>query len=224
MLVFEDADPAAAALACARAKFRNAGQVCISPSRFYVHSTIYEPFAKTFAEYASRLKLGRGLDPETECGPMINRRGRDRMIRLVEDARQKGAEVLTGGGAPSDRNRGFFFEPTVLGRVSDKAALMQEEPFGPIAPIAPFDNFDEVVARANDVPLGLAGYVFSRSLETATRAADALEVGMVGTNDMLLAAAEAPFGGVKQSGMGREGGQLGILDFLEPKYTKLRFA
>ena len=224
VLVFEDADPAAAALACARAKFRNAGQVCISPSRFYVHSTIYEPFAKTFAEYASRLKLGRGLDPETECGPMINRRGRDRMIRLVEDARQKGAEVLTGGGAPSDRNRGFFFEPTVLGRVSDKAALMQEEPFGPIAPIAPFDNFDEVVARANDVPFGLAGYVFSRSLETATRAADALEVGMVGTNDMLLAAAEAPFGGVKQSGMGREGGQLGILDFLEPKYTKLRFA
>lgn len=224
VLVFEDADPAAAALACARAKFRNAGQVCISPSRFYIHSAIYEPFARTMAEYASGLKLGRGLDPETECGPMINRRGRDHMIRLVEDAREKGAEVLTGGGAPSNRNRGFFFEPTVLGRVSDKAALMHEEPFGPIAPIAAFDTFDEVVARANDVPFGLAGYVFSRSLETATRAADALEVGMVGINDMLIATAEAPFGGVKESGMGREGGQLGILDLLEPKYTKLRFA
>jgi succinate-semialdehyde dehydrogenase / glutarate-semialdehyde dehydrogenase len=224
VLVFEDADPVAAGLACARAKFRNAGQVCISPTRFYVHSTIYEPFAKAMADYASGLKLGRGLDSRTECGPMVNRRGRDRMIRLVEDARQKGAEVLAGGGAPTDRNRGFFFQPTVLGRVSDAAAIMHEEPFGPVAPIAAFDAFDEVVARANDVPFGLAGYVFSRSLETAAKAADALEVAMVGVNDMLLATAEAPFGGVKQSGMGREGGQLGVFDYLEPKYTKLRFA
>src|SRR5579872_866455 len=224
VLVFEDADPAAAGLACARTKFRNAGQVCISPTRFYVQSAIYEPFAKAMADYASGLKLGRGLDPETECGPMVNRRGRDRMIRLVDDARQKGAEVLAGGGVPTDRNRGFFFQPTVLGRVSDDAAIMHEEPFGPVAPIAIFDAFDEVVTRANDGPFGLAGYVFSRSLEMAAKAADALEVGMVGVNDMLLATAEAPFGGVKESGMGREGGQLGVLDYLEPKYTKLRFA
>jgi succinate-semialdehyde dehydrogenase / glutarate-semialdehyde dehydrogenase len=134
------------------------------------------------------------------------------------------AEVLAGGGVPTDRNRGFFFQPTVLGRVSDDAAIMHEEPFGPVAPIAIFDAFDEVVTRANDGPFGLAGYVFSRSLETAAKAADALEVGMVGVNDLLLATAEAPFGGVKESGMGREGGQLGVFDYLEPKYTKLRFA
>jgi succinate-semialdehyde dehydrogenase / glutarate-semialdehyde dehydrogenase len=155
---------------------------------------------------------------------MINRRGRDRMIRLVEDYRQKGAELLTGGGAPTGRNRGFFFKPTVLGHVSDATALMQEEPFGPVAPIATFDNFDDVVDRANNVPFGLAGYVFSRSLETATKAAQALEVGMVGVNDILIATAEAPFGGIKESGMGREGGRLGILDYLEPRYAKLRFA
>ena len=112
----------------------------------------------------------------------------------------------------------------MLGRVSDQADLMQEEPFGPIAPIASFEDFDEVVARANDIPFGLAGYVFSKSLERATKASDALDVGMVGVNDMLLATAEAPFGGIKESGMGREGGRLGILDYLEPKYTKLRFA
>jgi succinate-semialdehyde dehydrogenase / glutarate-semialdehyde dehydrogenase len=224
VLVFDDIDPAAAGLACARAKFRNAGQVCISPTRFYVQAAIYEPFAKAMAAYASGLKLGRGLDADTECGPMVSGRGRDRMIRLVDDARQKGAEVLAGGAAPTDRNRGFFFQPTVLGRVSDQADLMQEEPFGPIAPIASFEDFDEVVARANDIPFGLAGYVFSKSLERATKASDALDVGMVGVNDMLLATAEAPFGGMKESGMGREGGRLGILDYLEPKYTKLRFA
>lgn len=183
-----------------------------------------EPFAKAMAEFASGSKLGRGLDPDTECGPMINRRGRNHVIRLVEDSLRKGAELLTGGGAPTGRNRGFFFEPTVVGRVSDAATLMQEEPFGPVAPMATFDSFDDVVDRANNVPFGFAGYVFSRSLEIATKAAEALEVGMVGVNDMLLATAEAPFGGIKESGIGREGGRLGILDYLEPKYTKLRFA
>lgn len=224
VLVFADSDPVAAAQACARAKFRNAGQVCISPTRFYVHASVYEPFSRMMAEVASSLRMGRGLDPETEFGPMVNSRGRDRIGKLVDDAKQKGAEVLAGGARPADRNRGYFFEPTVLGRVSDDALIMREEPFGPVAPVTAFETFDEVISRANDVPFGLAGYVFSRSLETATRAADALEVGMVGVNDLLLATAEAPFGGVKESGMGREGGQLGILDYLEAKYTKLRFA
>ncbi len=224
VLVFDDADPEAAGRACATAKFRNAGQVCISPSRFYVHSRIYEPFAKAMTEVASSLKIGRGLDPDTQFGPMVNRRGLDRIIRLVAEAKDRGAEVLTGGAPPEDRNRGFFFQPTILGRVSDEAEIMREEPFGPVAPITTFDEFDEVVERANNVPFGLAGYVFSRSLEKATRAANALEVGMVGVNDMLLAAAEAPFGGIKESGMGREGGQLGVLDYLEAKYIKQRFA
>lgn len=224
VLVLEDADPVAAATACARAKFRNAGQVCISPSRFYVHDSIYEPFARTMADFANNLKIGRGSDDGIEMGPMANARGRERIVGMVSDAVSRGATLLAGGEIPADRNRGFFYRPTVIGDVPDNALIMTEEPFGPVAPIARFSSFDDVVKRANDVPFGLAGYVFSSSLEGATRAAESLEVGMVGVNDMLLAAAEIPFGGVKESGMGREGGQLGILDYLEAKYIKMRFA
>jgi succinate-semialdehyde dehydrogenase/glutarate-semialdehyde dehydrogenase len=224
VLVFPDADPIAAAEICARTKFRNAGQVCISPSRFYVHSSIYEPFAKKMSEVASQLRVGCGLDESFDVGPMANKRGRERVIRLVEDALERGAQLLTGGRVPPNRNSGFFFEPTVLGHVSDDAAIMIEEPFGPVAPIASFESFDEVITRANALPYGLAAYVFSSSVAVATRAAEALEAGMVGVNDMLLAAAEVPFGGVKESGFGREGGQLGILEYLEPKYMKLRIA
>lgn len=221
VIVFEDADPVLAAQACARAKFRNAGQVCISPIRFFVHASIYERFAEAMVEVVRGLKVGRGLDPGVDCGPIANARGRERAVRLVEDAVGKGADLLTGGGVPPALTRGFFFSPTVLGRVPSSAAIMTEEPF---APVAVFETFDEVIDRANAVPYGLAGYVFSSSLATATRAAEALEVGMVGVNDMLLASAEIPFGGVKESGMGREGGRLGIFDYLEPKYVKLRLA
>jgi succinate-semialdehyde dehydrogenase/glutarate-semialdehyde dehydrogenase len=224
VLVFPDADPVAAGRTCARTKFRNAGQVCISPSRFYVHEDIYEPFSRAMAETAASIKIGRGLDEGVECGPIANARGRERIIRLVDDAVGRGADLLAGGRIPPEHNRGFFFSPTVLGRVNDEAEIMHEEPFGPVAPIAVFTEFDDVIRRANDVPLGLAGYVFSNSLETAHRAAEALEVGMVGVNDMLLAAAEIPFGGIKESGMGREGGKLGIFDYLEPKYVKLRLS
>jgi len=224
VLVFPDTDPIAAGRTCARTKFRNAGQVCISPSRFYVHQDIYEPFSRAMAETAAAIKIGRGLDEGTECGPMANARGRERIIQLVDDAVSRGAELLAGGSIPPDRNRGFFFTPTVLGKVDDAAKVMQEEPFGPVAPIAVFSEFDDVIQRANDVPFGLAGYVFSNSLDTAHKAAEALEVGMVGVNDMLLAAAEIPFGGIKESGMGREGGKLGIFDYLEPKYIKFRLS
>ena len=224
VLVFADADPVAAGDACARAKFRNAGQVCISPSRFYVHESLYEAFATAMVKTARALRIGRGLDAGVEFGPMVNARGRDRAAALVEDACARGARLLTGGKSPAGFNRGFFYEPTVLGGVPDDARIMQEEPFGPVAPLAEFRDFDEVIARANAVPFGLAGYVFSRSLDTATRASEALEAGMVGVNDMLLAAAEIPFGGIKESGTGREGGRLGIFDYLEPKYVKLRIA
>jgi succinate-semialdehyde dehydrogenase/glutarate-semialdehyde dehydrogenase len=222
VLVFSDADPLEAARLCARAKFRNAGQVCISPSRFYVHESLYEPFARTFASAAKSLKIGRGTEAGVDVGPMANARGRERAEHLVRDATSRGAEVLAGGSRPEGLNRGFFMTPTVLGRVPDDAEIMTNEPFAPIAPIATFTEFDEVVARANALPFGLAGYVFSGSLATVTAATEALEVGMVGVNDLLLATAEMPFGGVKSSGMGREGGQLGILEYLEPKYVKTR--
>lgn len=222
VLVFADADADAAAETCATTKFRNCGQVCISPSRFYVHESAYDAFSARFAEVARTLKLGRGLDEGVTMGPLANRRGLETTKALVADALERGAELLAGGHAAAGFNRGYFFEPTVLGHVPDDATIMNEEPFGPVAPIATFRDFDDVMARANALPFGLAGYVFTKSLKTATLASEALEVGMVGVNDMLLATAEAPFGGVKESGMGREGGALGIRDYLEPKYVKTR--
>lgn len=222
VLVFDDSDAEAAALACARAKFRNAGQVCVSPSRFFVQEGIYDAFTKQFAKFAKGLTLGSGLDPAVDMGPMINGRGRRRALDFIDDAVSCGAEVLAGGGAPAHLTNGYFVQPTVLGHVPDSARILSEEPFAPIAPIAPFSSFDEVVDRANGLPFGLAAYVFSRDAKTIDRAVSCLEAGMVGVNDLLLATAEAPFGGVKDSGFGREGGFLGIRDFLEPKYVKTR--
>jgi succinate-semialdehyde dehydrogenase/glutarate-semialdehyde dehydrogenase len=222
VLVFDDADVERAAEICARTKFRNNGQVCISPSRFYVHEKIYAPFSEAFARITKSLKVGRGIDESTQVGPLANKRGLARAEALIEEARGHGARVLAGGGRPAGFPRGYFFEPTVLADVPDAAKVMSEEPFGPIAPLTRFSSLEEGVARANSVPFGLAGYVFSSSLKTATLASEALEVGMVGVNEMLLASAEMPFGGVKESGMGREGGALGIKDYLEPKFIKTR--
>ncbi|MFC6489724.1 NAD-dependent succinate-semialdehyde dehydrogenase, partial [Nitratireductor sp. GCM10026969] len=224
VLVFSDADAEKSAEVCARTKFRNCGQVCISPTRFYVHESKYDAFAARFAEVARSIKLGRGLDEGTEMGPMANRRGLETIKELVDDATARGARVLAGGNPPAAANRGYFFEPTVLGDVPDDARIMREEPFGPVAPLTRFKSYDEVIARANALPFGLAGYVFSNDLGTATRAYEDLEVGMVGVNEMLLATAEAPFGGIKESGMGREGGSFGIHDYLETKYVKVKLS
>jgi len=222
VVVFDDVDAEKAAEVCANTKFRNCGQVCISPTRFYVHESKYEAFARRFAEVAKSLKVGRGMEEGVQMGPLANRRGLETIQELVADARQRGAEVLAGGSVPAEANRGFFFEPTVLGHVPDDARIMREEPFGPVAPLTTFTSYDEVMERANALPFGLAGYVFSNDLRTATRAYEDLEVGMVGVNEMLLATAEAPFGGVKESGMGREGGSFGIGDYLETKYVKIK--
>ncbi|WP_212526064.1 NAD-dependent succinate-semialdehyde dehydrogenase [Actibacterium sp. MT2.3-13A] len=222
VVVFDDFDPVEAANICAPTKFRNCGQVCISPTRFYVHEKSYDAFASRFAEIAKSLKIGRGLDEGVQVGPMANRRGLETIQKMTEDAVARGAELLAGGKTPAGSNKGYFIEPTVLGRVPDDALVMNEEPFGPIAPITTFRDYDEVIERANALPFGLAGYVFSNDLSVATRAYEDLELGMVGVNEMLLATAEAPFGGVKESGMGREGGSLGIHDYLDPKYVKIR--
>lgn len=224
VLVFGDVDAEKVAEVCAATKYRNCGQVCISPTRFYVHESKYDAFAKRFAEVARSLKVGRGLDDGVQMGPMANRRGLQTVQDLIADARSRGADLLAGGGVPDGLNRGFFLEPTVLGRVPDDARVMIEEPFGPVAPITPFSSYGEVIERANALPFGLAGYVFSNDLSVATRAWEDLEVGMVGVNEMLLATAEAPFGGVKESGMGREGGSEGIKDYLVTKYVKLKLA
>ncbi|GAB6054360.1 NAD-dependent succinate-semialdehyde dehydrogenase [Magnetospira thiophila] len=222
VLVFDDADAAAAARTCAATKFRNCGQVCISPSRFYVHENVYDTFAKAFAEVANGLKVGRGLDAGVQMGPMANARGLATAKEMIADATGRGADLLAGGGTPKGLEKGYFLQPTVLGRVGDDAKIMIEEPFAPVAPITTFRDLDEVLERANSLPFGLAGYVFTSSLRTAHIASEALECGMVGVNEMLLATAEAPFGGIKESGMGREGGSLGIMDYLEPKYIKMK--
>jgi succinate-semialdehyde dehydrogenase/glutarate-semialdehyde dehydrogenase len=222
VVVFKDFDPVKAAEICAPTKFRNCGQVCISPTRFYVHESRYEDFAGRFAEIAKGLKIGTGLEEGVQVGPMANRRGVETIRAMTEDAVSKGADLLAGGRVPDGRNQGYFFEPTVLGRVPDDALVMTEEPFGPIAPITTFTDYDEVMERANALPFGLAGYVFSNDLGLATRASEDLELGMVGVNEMLLATAEAPFGGIKESGMGREGGSLGVHDYLNPKYIKTK--
>ncbi|MFI6481738.1 NAD-dependent succinate-semialdehyde dehydrogenase [Nonomuraea sp. NPDC050663] len=221
VLVFADADPVRAARLCARAKFRNAGQVCISPSRFLVHEQIAAAFTEAFAEETRGLRVGDGRDPATDVGPLTTARRLEAVHALVEDAVARGAEVLAGG-APCDLPGGHYYRPTVLGGVSDDMRVMAEEPFGPIAPIGTFSTFDEAIGRANATPYGLAGFVFTDDLTTAFRATEELETGMVGVNELAIATAEAPFGGVKQSGFGREGGSEGLDDYTVAKYVNLR--
>ncbi len=219
-IVHRDADPEAAARALAMAKFRNSGQVCISPSRFYVHASLEEPFVRGFVAAAEAIVVGDGLKEGVTMGPMIRRRAVDAALELIEDAVTRGARLLTGGGRPAHLNTGHFLEPTVLADVGDDARIMNEEPFAPIAPITTFSDEDEVIRRANALPFGLAAYVFSNDAERGTRTAERLESGMVGINEVLLATAEGPFGGIKESGFGREGGALGIRDYLEPKFIR----
>lgn len=224
VIIFDDFDPIEAANICAPTKFRNCGQVCISPTRFYVHENNYDAFSSRFAEIAKSLKIGSGLDDGVQVGPMANKRGLETIQAMTADAVDRGAELLAGGKVPDGSKKGFFIEPTVLGRVPDDALVMTEEPFGPIAPITTFTDYGDVIRRANSLTFGLAGYVFSNDLSLATRAYEDLEVGMVGVNEMLLATAEAPFGGIKESGFGREGGSLGIHDYLDIKYVKIKLA
>jgi succinate-semialdehyde dehydrogenase/glutarate-semialdehyde dehydrogenase len=220
VIVHADADPIAAARKVAAAKFRNCGQVCISPSRFFVHESIKPAFEAEFAQYAQTLVVGDGLIEGVTMGPMIRDRAVSSALLFIEDAVNRGARVLAGGKRPANLNKGNFIEPTVLTDVPDAARIMREEPFAPVAPIAAFTELDDVLKRANAVPYGLAAYVFTHDSALADLTAEGLEAGMVGVNDALLATAEAPFGGIKESGFGREGGSLGIKDYLEPKYIR----
>ena len=222
VLVYDDTDVDYAATTCSNTKFRNCGQVCISPTRFYVQEKIYDDFCKKFVENTKKLKLGNGLDPDTNVGPLANKRGLDHIDKLVRDAENKGAEIMLGGAPSKKFNKGYFYEPTVLKNVPHNADILKIEPFGPVAPIIKVTDENKLFEMANSTEFGLAGYVFTSSLKRAHVASENLEVGMVGVNDMLLAAAEIPFGGVKESGFGREGGSLGILDYLVPKYTKFK--
>ena len=224
VLVLDDVDPVAAATACCHAKFRNAGQVCIAPSRFFVAESIAERFEAAFAEAARAIRIGPGADPSSDMGPLANRRRVDATDELVGDAVAAGARVLAGGRRPPTRTAGFWYEPTVVADCHAGMATMQVEPFGPVAPVARFDDLDAAVADANATPYGLASFVLTNDLRRAFEVSEALEAGMVGVNNLTIATAQAPFGGVKHSGFGREGGTEGIDAYTVVKYVNLGLA
>jgi succinate-semialdehyde dehydrogenase/glutarate-semialdehyde dehydrogenase len=216
-LVFDDADLDAAVEGAVLAKMRNMGEACTAANRIYVQREVSSDFATRLADRLSTLRLGHGLDPETQVGPLIGAAAVDKVSRLVQDAVDKGASVVTGGRR--EERDGFFYAPTVLADVPADAQLLDEEVFGPVAPIIPFDTEEEGIELANATEYGLVGYVFTRDLSRALRVTDALEVGMVGLNQGVVSNAAAPFGGVKASGIGREGGAVGIDEYLNTKYV-----
>jgi succinate-semialdehyde dehydrogenase/glutarate-semialdehyde dehydrogenase len=216
VVVFADADPEKTADTIAAFKYRNAGQVCISPTRFYVQEPVYKKFLARFTEYAKGVKLGDGLEQGITMGPMANARRLDAMETFVTDAKSRGGNVVTGGKRRG--NQGFFYEPTVITDVPDDSRIMTEEPFGPLAPIVTFKTFDEVVERANSLQFGLAAYAFTSSNSTAAAIGDAIESGMVGVNSVAISTPETPFGGIKDSGHGSEGGIEGLGAYLNTKF------
>jgi succinate-semialdehyde dehydrogenase / glutarate-semialdehyde dehydrogenase len=221
VIVFDDASLDATLDICVAVKFANAGQVCVTGDRFYVHDSLYGKFVDGFAARAMALKLGHGLEDATQMGPLINAKRVSAIDGIVADARKRGGRIVTGGERPSDKNKGFFYSPTVIADVPDDALALAEENFGPIAAITSFKTDDEVYTRANATELGLSAYAFTQSAKRMRETVAQLEAGMVGINSFALAAAEAPFGGIKASGMGREGGSEGIHDFLSVKLANV---
>ncbi len=221
-IILPDADPEAVAKLAVIGKFRNNGQVCVSPSRFYVHADIQKKFTEAVVEAAKVLKQGNGLDAGIEVGPMIGAPALERTAGLVADAKGKGAKVLTGGGKASQFDRGYFFEPTVLTGLSADSKILTDEPFAPVMPLMDFSKLDEVIARANDTPYGLAAYVFTNDLSAAFKLAEGLEAGIIGVNDPVPATPQCPFGGMKESGIGRELAHEGLEAYLETKYMSIK--
>lgn len=221
LIVFDDADVETVLDLCVPVKFANAGQVCVTADRFYVHDALYARFVDGFAARASALRLGHGLDAETQMGPVINQRRIAAMDLIVADARKRGGQLVAGGERAAGSNKGYFYQPTVIAGLPDDAAALAEENFGPIAAITRFSDDEEVYSRANSAPVGLAAYAFTRNARRMREAVSKLQAGMVGINGFALAAAEAPFGGIKASGMGREGGEEGLADYLNIKLAQM---
>ena len=217
VIVCDDADVEAAADIMAGSKFRNAGQVCVSPTRFYVQEKAYDKFVARFLDKVKGLKVGPGVDPETKMGPLAHKRRVPAIAGFVEDADARGAKILTGGHKLGER--GSFFEPTVVDEPPEDSKLMTQEPFGPIMALKRFKTLDEAIERANSLPFGLAAYAFTTSTKNATKIGDSLESGMVTINHLGLAVAETPFGGVKDSGYGSEGGTETFDGYLVTKFV-----
>ena len=220
-IVCEDVDMNKVADIAITGKFRNNGQVCISPNRFYIQENRKDEFVNAFIERAKKLKIGNGMDEGVDLGPLTTAKRLEEIEKLVETTKKEGAKVLMGGQRPSGFNKGYYYEPTVFDDVKDNFTIMKEEPFGPLVPILSFKDFDEVIKRANNNDLGLCSYIYTNNLEKAHKASELMETGCVAVNTPVVAVAEAPFGGIKQTGYGREGGSMAIKDYLNIKYTHL---
>ena len=220
-IVFEDSDIDKVADMAVTAKFRNNGQVCISPNRFYIQESKKEEFISKFIERTKKLKIGNGMDEGVQLGPLTTDKRLAEIEQLVETTKNEGAKVLLGGKRPAGFNKGYFYEPTVFDGIKDDFTIMRQEPFGPLVPMLSFKTFDEVIERANNNDLGLCSYIYTNSMEQAHRASELIESGCVAVNTAAVAVAEAPFGGIKQTGYGREGGSMAIKDYLNVKYTHM---
>jgi succinate-semialdehyde dehydrogenase/glutarate-semialdehyde dehydrogenase len=220
-IVFPDADPEVVAKAAVVGKFRNNGQVCISPSRFFVHKDIEKKFTEAAVAEAKNLKLGNGLEEGVVVGPMFEKKAMDNTLALIADARGKGAQVLTGGKKSDRFVKGYFFEPTVLKGLTPDARILTEEPFAPVMPVLDFSKLDDVIAAANNTQYGLAAYVFTNDITAMWRMAEGLEAGIIGVNDPVPATPQCPFGGMKESGLGRELAHEGLEAYLETKYISM---
>src|SRR3712207_1956800 len=219
-LVFDDADLDDAVEGALIAKMRNIGEACTSANRFHVAEAVADEFAEKMAARMGELKVGRGTEEDVKVGPLIDDDQRGKVAELVEDARDKGAKVVVGG--EKVEGQGYFYKPTVLSDIADDARVLSEEIFGPVAPVKGFSSEDEAIKAANDTEYGLVAYVYTNNLQRAFRVIEGLDTGMVGLNQGLVSNAGAPFGGVKQSGFGREGGKEGINEFLETKYVAMK--
>ncbi len=217
VMVFKDADIDAAAQFCAAGKFRNAGQVCVSPTRFFVEESVHDAFLAAFKKHIEAVNVGNGLDDGVTMGPLVAERRIDIMDGFVSDAVSKGAELLVGGSRI--QSPGSFYQPTLLGNVPETARIMVEEPFGPVAPTTSFASLDEVIVRANSLPFGLAAYAFTSNPATARTLKSEIETGMLAVNSLHIHSVETPFGGLKFSGYGYEGGIEGLEAFLATKYS-----
>ena len=218
-IVFEDADIDAAIEGAMIAKMRNMGEACTAANRFYVHEKVHDEFARKLTAKMASLKMGNGLDDGVALGPLVNKEGLDKVVELVADAVGKGAKVLTGGKAPG--GKGFFYPATVLANVPDNAKMLNEEIFGPVASLQTFKSDDEVIKRANDTEYGLVAYLYTKDMSRGLRVSEKLDFGMIGLNRGLVSDPAAPFGGMKQSGIGREGAHEGLMEFLETQYISV---
>lgn len=222
VIICDDADITSVAKLLTVSKFANSGQVCVSPTRFYVHKNVIDEFCNVMVNEVKKIKLGNGLDESTTMGPLVHDRRRDEIEKFIKQAKKEGGNILIGGKRPDSFSKGYFFEPTVIRDLPNTSALLCNEIFGPVALIQPFDTLDEVIEKANSTEYALASYFFTASLKTSNMLSSNIVAGMVGVNTMALAAAEVPFGGIQASGFGRENGEEGMHEYLNSKIVTVQ--